>query len=244
MPGAMWAYLFYGIFFGIPLATVGIVVGVVTTRQIATLATSPNSVVGAIHGLVRRTPTGAAVVGWSGIVRSTTRRGKSSTSKVLCTLGQLEGLAIGGRPLSLPAEKTQIDDVLELLSGFRGQPRKGVVYGDIETTEVMPAEVLARCALPPLEANEKRAWTEHRFFAGEIVTFVGCREGEAIAACRENVPGNGALLVGDRRRNVGRLLAATMGMTAAVVGISLFFAAVAAVTTITHLRRHLRGSPA
>lgn len=245
MPFVLWVYMFWGVLMGAPLATVGVVVCFVTEQQIAVIATLPSdggpaAFVGPIDRPkgTRLSPMGVEVVGWSGIVRATTRRGKSSSSTVLCQLGALDDLTLGGRALGLEAETTVSDDALELASGYRGRARANVVSGDVTTTESLPSEVLARCPMKPTEANEKRVWIEHRFVAGRTVTFIGCREGDRLRRCEADVPGNGALIRGDRRELVGRTLAATLGMTTAVMAISLFFAVVSVFFTIAQLRAH------
>ncbi|MGZ3422627.1 MAG: hypothetical protein ACXVEF_25140 [Polyangiales bacterium] len=244
MPGAMWAYLFYGVLVGLPLATVGIVFAFFVQREIAIVATLPREggpaafegAIGHAEG-ARRTPMGVEVAGWSGLLRSTSKHGKTSSTTVLCKLGELDDLTLGGRALMLDADAVPTDDALELLTAVRNPTKTSVVAGEIVSTEALPAEVIARCPVPALKENETRTWVEHRFARGDTVTFIGCRATDRLVSCADRSPANGTLFRGTRRALVGRLLAATLGMTAGVIVISLFFAIVAAVTTLSHLRR-------
>jgi hypothetical protein len=247
MPGVLWAYLFWGLFVGAPLATVSIVGAFIAQGQIAIIATLPrDGGPAAFEGPLaraigpRRTPMGLEVAAWSGVLVSSVQHGKSSTRTVLCTLGELDELTLRGRALAIDPSATPVDGPFDLLSSSRLRIHPSALLGEIETTEQLPAEVLARCPTKPPVERETRTWREHRFPAGDTVTFLGCRDGDRLVACAGGGPGNGALFHGDRRALVGRLLATSLGMTAGMLAISLFFAVVATISTLVHLRPRLQ----
>jgi hypothetical protein len=253
MPKVLWVFLGYGVALGVPLALVILAMACIAQRNIERVASLPaDGGPAAFQGRLTRstgllhTPMGALVAGWSGAVRTSRPSGKTHIYSWDCRLVQLGGLQLEGNPLSLPSSSALLQDDLDLLSAFRSAPGnsyngpRSSIAAETSVSDTLPAEVPARCTLPPLQPKEKRVWIEQRLPAGVLVTFIGCRNASGLTPCGTELPGDGTLVVGSRRELVGRLLSTSLGMTAALVLVFIFFAFVAAGYTLPQLRRYAR----
>jgi hypothetical protein len=254
MPPVLWAYLFYGFFLAIPLVAVALWLGARIPHELHALArargapssTAPALIEGEIQaGEPMRSPLGAEVAGWSGLVFSKLRHGKTTTEATLCTFHEVAAIRLGGQRVRLEEERLlPVAGAFDMLNRIDAQgPRADLLLGEIDSSPVIPEAYATRCKLPALREGESRTWIEHRFVPGQRATFFGCATADGLGPCTQG-RANVMLVAGSRNELLARLLGTGLLGAAGLLTIALFFSFVATFTVRKHLRLQLARMPA